>query len=105
MQIKEDAYKNNAIAVWTYLPATDDVLDLPEFNKLKKLGSQLNYVTLDLRGVYGDVKREDIQIAKTNTHPNAKGHVLIARKFYEELVKNKKQFIKANNKSVFLYLN
>ncbi len=95
MQIREDAYKNNVSALWAYLPATDDVLDLPEFNKLKHLASQLNFIILDMRGVYRNVKREDFQISKTNTHPNAKGHAIIAQKFYEELVKNKKQMMKS----------
>jgi len=96
MQIKNTCYKHHVKAIWVYLPTTDDVINPEEYKKLQHFASLCGFITLDLRGVYDNLKVEDIQVSKTNTHPNAKGHQLIAKKFYEELIKNKKQIFDIN---------
>jgi len=95
MEIAKTCRENNAVSVWVYLPTTEDILDPSEFGKLEKLAIQCNFIPIDLRGVYGKGARENIQISKKDTHPNSRGQLMISNKFYNELIKNKKELIKS----------
>lgn len=90
LQIAEQCMKHHAKPVWAFLLTTNDTLNNDEYSKYKHMAESMHFLTMDLRDPYGGVKREELQLSKTNTHPNARGHALIAEKFYEEFVKNKR---------------
>jgi hypothetical protein len=93
-KISESCRQNKAIPIWVYLPTTSDPFNLQEFEQLRTLAQKLNYVVLDLRNVYGSAAASEIQISKTNVHPNRYGHALIAKKLFEEIEKHKSEIMR-----------
>jgi D-alanyl-lipoteichoic acid acyltransferase DltB (MBOAT superfamily) len=93
-QIAYRCRQNNAVPVWGFLPATGDSLDRREFEAVKKMAADLNFVILDLRKVYGNADIRSLQLSEWNTHPNAKGHRMIADEFYKEFLKSKKLIVR-----------
>jgi hypothetical protein len=94
MEMALHCKKNNAVAVWAFLPTIDDPEDSSEFESIRSYAQQLNYITLDMRGVYDSLDLSTIRISEWNSHPNAKGHRIIAERFYKELIKNKNLIFK-----------
>ncbi|MDF2451642.1 MAG: uncharacterized protein K0S26_1146 [Bacteroidota bacterium] len=90
--------KHNAIPVWVFLPTTTTTAANASVGELevKKLATESYFVQIDLTGVYGSYDRKDIIISEWNTHPNGLGHVLIANKFYDELISNRKLIFTKN---------
>jgi hypothetical protein len=88
-EIAKSCHLNHSIPVWAFLPATADILDNDEYQKIKGYALQLGFVTMDLRGVYGNIDRTKIYVSEWDTHPNAEGHRMIFEKFYSEFIKNK----------------
>lgn len=95
-EIANECHKNNALPVWVYLPTTTDTIDKAEFNYIKQVAARCGYVQLDLTGAYGNLSRNELIISQYNTHPTPKGHTLIADKFYQELIKNRKLIFDKN---------
>lgn len=88
-EIIKNCQKNNTTPIWAFLPATADVYDEEEYQKIKDYAVQMGFTTLDLRTVYNGLDKTKIRISEWDTHPNADGHKIIANKFYTELIKNK----------------
>ncbi|MCE3278184.1 MAG: uncharacterized protein K0S44_375 [Bacteroidetes bacterium] len=94
MQIAEECKKNNAIPVWAYLPTIGDPENNEEYESILSYAKSLQFVTLDLRKVYRKTDENAIRISEWNSHPNTRGHMLIADIFYQELIKNKRYIFK-----------
>lgn len=88
-EIAKSCHQNHTIPVWAFLPATADVLDNEEYQKIKDYALKLGFVTMDLRGVYGNIDKTKIYVSEWDTHPNAEGQRMIFEKFYSEFIKNK----------------
>ena len=95
-EISKMCYKNNATPVWVYLPTTADTIDKAEFKFIKQVANECHYVQLDLTGLYDSVNRKDIMISEWDTHPNKKGHAVIANKLFNELIKNRQKIFYKN---------
>jgi len=90
-QIAKEAYSNKSKPIWLYLPATADEFKTDEFNELKTYAKKYGFITIDLIGIYDNIDVKTIQLAAWDTHPNEKGHQLIANKITEVLLKHKKE--------------
>jgi D-alanyl-lipoteichoic acid acyltransferase DltB (MBOAT superfamily) len=88
LQIANSSKKNNSKPIWLFLPATADEFSLEEFNKIKSFALNVGFEILDLRGVYGNIDREIITISEWDSHPNEKGHQIIADKLFEKIMLN-----------------
>ena len=97
-QIADACKKNSALAIWVFLPTTNDKPNQQEYIELKNLALKANFIPIDLRGVFDNEKLNKIQVSETDPHPNVFGHKLIAEKLYEELIKNRKQIFKSTDK-------
>ncbi len=95
-EIAKECYTHHAKPVWVFLPTTTDTIDPAEYKYIRSVANQYGYLQLDLTGLYGSENRNDLIINEYNTHPNAKGHVLIANRFYDELIKNRKLIFTKN---------
>ena len=82
--IAERAQEHGAVPAWIYLPTVGEE---PPKNELSKLNSvtRFGWTIFSLEGVYGNVPQESLQISRSDNHPNAEGHRLIAKKLYERL--------------------
>lgn len=94
LEIANTAREHHAIPVWVYLPATADGPNDAEYNQIQSFAQRVGFVTIDLRGVYKNVKQSSIALSDVDSHPNAAGHKMIADKFYEELVKHWGEIVK-----------
>ncbi|MDD1415905.1 hypothetical protein MEN41_15090, partial [Dolichospermum sp. ST_con] len=88
-EISKLCYENNCKAIWVYLPATADIIDKKEFDFIKAIGDECHFLQLDLTGVYDSVNKREIVVSEWDTHPNDKGHRLIADKLFKEMIKIK----------------
>jgi hypothetical protein len=60
----------------------------PRVNRLFELAREAGFVILDLSNVYGDTDLTSLWISKTDAHPNAAGHRVIAEGLYKALKAN-----------------
>ncbi|HET9440582.1 MAG TPA: hypothetical protein VFO52_10445 [Longimicrobiales bacterium] len=75
----------------------------PRVNTLFNLARDAGFVILDLSNVYGDADLLSLWIAKTDGHPNAEGHRMIADGFFKQLNGNitiSQDFDKVTTRSV-----
>ncbi|MCA6364523.1 MAG: SGNH/GDSL hydrolase family protein [Bacteroidetes bacterium] len=79
---------HNTPIVWLYLPATADEVNIAERNRMQQQAQNLGFITVVLQNPYGNTPREALQIGNGDTHPNAKGHQLIARAVYAKISGN-----------------
>ncbi|MCU0433525.1 MAG: hypothetical protein MUC87_08735 [Bacteroidia bacterium] len=86
-EIAWQCLKRNTPCVWLYLPATADKVDMAERNRMEQQARQVGFIPLVLENPYGNSPREALQIGNGDTHPNARGHRLIADAVYELLKK------------------
>jgi hypothetical protein len=79
---------HNTPIVWLYLPATADEVNTAERNRMQQQAKNLGFITVVLENPYGNTPREALQIGNGDTHPNAKGHELIAKAVYAKIIGN-----------------
>jgi hypothetical protein len=87
-EISAECRRNGAQPVWVFLPTTSDTPDASEFTKLENFAREFDFLPIDLRSVYGKMPMSEIIISAYDTHPNAKGHQLIAKALYDSLQKH-----------------
>ncbi|MDF1672838.1 MAG: SGNH/GDSL hydrolase family protein, partial [Vicingaceae bacterium] len=90
-QIAKQASLNKTKHIWIFLPATADQFNIEEFNELKSYAMQYGFYVIDLVGIYDDIDVKTIQLSDWDSHPNEKGHQLIANKLFDEIIKHKKE--------------
>jgi hypothetical protein len=71
--------------LWIFLPATGAVSPEESFAELVPLARDAGFEVVDLSNVYAGEALADISIASYDSHPNPKGHRIIARQIYQEL--------------------
>ena len=68
------------------LPMPNHTRRSPSFDELRALGSKLGFRVLDLASAYDGVgDRSSISVADYDSHPNAEGHRLLAKRLEAEL--------------------
>ncbi|HET6991674.1 MAG TPA: SGNH/GDSL hydrolase family protein, partial [Bacteroidia bacterium] len=97
-EITDDCRKHNAQPVWVFFPTTTDGDTHAEFLQLSKIASEYGFLIIDLSNVYAGYKVSDIQNSEVDTHPNALGHKLIARKLESEI--RKKILVPSNGQTI-----
>jgi D-alanyl-lipoteichoic acid acyltransferase DltB (MBOAT superfamily) len=93
-QILEFCRQQGAVPIWVFLPSIDDNEVTGEDRELEHLVAQMGYYTLNLSDWEKEHDAPDLQIAPWDSHPNAKGHRLIAAEFLQQL-RGKPQLINA----------
>ncbi len=92
-EISKLCYQNKAIPIWVYLPTTADTIDIKELSFIKGVANKCHYLQIDLTGLYNTVNIKEIIVSEWDTHPNAKGHALIADKLFNEMMNVKQKLI------------
>ena len=81
--------RNGIAPIVFVLPRTGDTVThySNEWEHLSKIAGAAGLSVVNLDGVYGSPKdRNNLKLAPWDWHPNAKGHELLARRIYEDLV-------------------
>ena len=81
--------QNNIPAVVIVLPRTGDTDSQyeREWEFLSQVVRESGLVAIDLEGVYGPMRdRSNLKLAPWDWHPNIKGHELLGRRIYKELM-------------------
>jgi hypothetical protein len=92
--IVDHAKSEGILPVWISVPLNEvhasiaKELLLPE-KKREALAKEAGFVTLNLDGAFNGYRLEQITIAPWDTHPNERGHRLLADKLWTELMKHK----------------
>lgn len=77
--------------VWLFVPRIGDkpgVGQAKNFPALKAAAEKAGFTVIDLSGVFDGYAVDDISLAKWDTHPNERGHRLIADKIYDLIAGN-----------------
>ena len=92
--IKERADAIGARPVWVYLPLIeeDDASRAADFERFARLARTEGLKILNLDGVYANYDPSAIQLAPWDTHPNPRGHQLIADRLYSEITASEEAF-------------
>jgi len=83
------AREKNVPVIVFVLPRTGDTDNhyWKEWDFLSQTIKEAGLVVVDLDGVYGPIRdRSDVKLAPWDWHPNAKGHELLGRRIYQELI-------------------
>jgi hypothetical protein len=76
---------NGVLPVWIFMPTLEDPLKDAEVVHLTSVAEQAGFITLNLTDAYYGQDEASIVVAYWDKHPNAKGHALIAERFYQVL--------------------
>lgn len=83
------AEEHGIVPIVFVLPRTGDTVSHynNEWEHLSEIAGKAGLTVIDLKGVYGDPQeRNNLKLAPWDWHPNAKGHELLARRIYEDLM-------------------
>ena len=84
--IAENCKLRNITPVWMYLPATADIVVPAERSHQQQIAKDAGFRTIIIEDPYRDVNLLEIQLSDSDSHPNEKGHALIASKILSALV-------------------
>lgn len=85
----QDCRENGILPVFVFVPVVGNDFDPREAVEDLRIAKEQGFIVLDLTDAFDGVKEEDIRLSDWNSHPNARGHALIATRLYEEILKNK----------------
>ena len=81
----ERARTRGVVPVFIYLPWLGEDPGLGLAIDVKRRATVAGFVVLDLAGAFGAEDTKMLRVAVWDTHPNARGHALLARKLYAEV--------------------
>lgn len=86
----EFCQQQNIKPVWILLPSKPgETLSKDQIASHVRLAKEAGFIVLNLCDVYSNQDVKSCQVAEWDTHPNAKGHRLIADRLYEILRKRR----------------
>jgi hypothetical protein len=85
-QVVDTAVNNGMLPVWIYIPALELDSSPGVSAELMAMADEAGFETIDLSEVYAGQNEEEIIVAEWDKHPNAKGHMLLARGLFEALL-------------------
>ena len=90
-RIVEDCRKRGILPISVYLQVLDEQ-QMPPANAPAhiKLAQDAGFITVNVSNWFSDQDIPQLKIAEWDSHPNAKGHQMIADRLYEELEKKSK---------------
>lgn len=88
-EIAEICKKKNVKPIWVYLPTTLDPMPEKDLKNLKFYLKNLGYIVIDLAYIWDGRNMDNLVISKADSHPNVKGHKIIADALEKELLKSK----------------
>jgi hypothetical protein len=80
--------EENAVPILVYLPVSVVKENDPDKDYCMSLAERKGFMTIDISNVFNGRKAEDIQIAWWDTHPNVKGHRILADSLIQNLKRN-----------------
>ena len=78
--------RNNIAPIWIYVPTLGDRTENMDCSEIQKIAQKAGFITIPLNGIYDTYSIDELIIAPWDTHPNKKGHQLIANKLYTGLI-------------------
>lgn len=83
-RIVAEAHRQGAVPVWVFLPIAYQTPDAGLTARLQAMRAA-GFVTLSLAGAFDGYSPKEVQVSDWDTHPNAHGHRLLARRLQVEL--------------------
>jgi D-alanyl-lipoteichoic acid acyltransferase DltB (MBOAT superfamily) len=93
----DGARARGAVPVFVYLPWLGEDPALKDAIAVKRRAAAAGFVVVDLAGAFGSEDTKTLRLAVWDTHPNARGHALIAQKFYTELQAHQREIYGASH--------
>ncbi|TPW10398.1 MAG: hypothetical protein FD129_1920, partial [bacterium] len=78
--------------VWVYLPAVPGRADPGDRGPMRAMAEQAGFLTLDLADVFDGFEEDRIRIGAWDQHPNRFGHILMAERLRQELLRRPEIF-------------
>jgi hypothetical protein len=88
-EIAKDCRKHGILPVWVFLPQIGEGPWQEETVPAENLAKKAGFVIVNLDGVYDNEAIEDIRVAEWDSHPNARGHQLVAKQLYKAFFETK----------------
>ncbi|MFM9969267.1 MAG: hypothetical protein ACKVQK_12825 [Burkholderiales bacterium] len=85
-QIARMSRSNGVVPIWVFLPQARDGTWKEETPDSIRIAQDSGFTTIDLSNVYDGNPLADVQLAQWDTHPNARGHQVVAERLYAELM-------------------
>jgi hypothetical protein len=82
--------------VFVYLPWLGEDPALKGAIAVKRRAAAAGFVVVDLAGTFGTEDTKTLRLAVWDTHPNVRGHALIAQKLYAELEAHEREIYGAS---------
>lgn len=80
LMLRKTCEEKGITPVWVYWPTVNM---RPEFidekNKVRSLAEKAGFRIIDLESIYEGLDPESIKVSRRDTHPNARGHAIMAR--------------------------
>lgn len=76
-----------AVPVWIYVPVVE-ADDLASPRGLRRLAEEAGFIIWDLGGTYAGHDPSELRLATWDTHPNARGHLLLSQALYARLTES-----------------
>jgi hypothetical protein len=87
--VVETCHRNGVTPVWLFIPQTYGGSWKEETSAAAEIAEKAGFVTIDLRDLYDGHDVQTLQLAEWDAHPNARGHELIADRFFEGILARK----------------
>lgn len=82
------AKERQILPVWLYVPTLDDNEIPGEADRLQRQLKDLGFQTLRIDKAYQNINAEALKLAEWDTHPNTRGHQLLAKEWTRVLKKD-----------------
>ena len=89
--IASQCKKRGVEPVWVYLPALGDGDVDEDYEIILSIAKDAGFVIIPLDDVYNNYDKTTLMLASWDTHPNKKGHEIIANKLFKELTSHEKE--------------
>lgn len=82
--LRELCQAHGIIPVWSYWPTVNmRPRFLEEKDKVKAVAEAAGFKVIDLTGIYDGMDPQSLRVSADDSHPNAKGHRIVAEHFYQ----------------------
>jgi D-alanyl-lipoteichoic acid acyltransferase DltB (MBOAT superfamily) len=74
------------IPIWLLVPRSiSNDPSAADIHRIREIAEQTDFLMMSLENAYKDVVLEDLQVAPWDTHPNRRGHLMLAEEFLAKL--------------------
>lgn len=86
--IQQSANQINARVIWVYIPALYDNYSTSVFEKEAGKAQSFDFIVWNMGKSFEKTERKELSVNEWDTHPNAKGHRLLAKEFLKNILEH-----------------